>query len=161
MKKINIAHVPVTGDESPRGKYASNIQEISVALGHQPRSLDLAQRHPFDLALVHIPPGKSLCPYHCHGAESELYLVISGRGSVRDQDGTTEVGAGDAFIFMPGEAHQLSNPGSEDFAYYVIADNPRLDSCYFPDSGKWAVTKESPQYITVQGTETDYYKDEE
>jgi hypothetical protein len=43
----------------------------------------------------------------------------------------------------------------------VIADNPRHDSCYYPDSGKWAVRKESPDYIIVQGNETDYYKDEE
>src|SRR5499427_6285769 len=60
-----------------------------------------------------------------------------------------------------GEAHQLLNNGTEDFAYYVIADNPRHDSCYYPDSSKWAVNKESPDYIIVQGIETDYYKDEE
>ena len=108
-----------------------------------------------------FPPGKSYCPYHSHGAESELYLVISGRGTVRDKDGISEVAAGDAFFFGPVEAHQLSNNGTEDFAYYVIADNPRHDSCYYPDSGKWAVSKESPDYIIVQGNETDYYKDEE
>src|SRR5512132_3405035 len=58
-----------------------------------------------------------------------------------------------------GRPHQLSNNGTEDFAYYVIADNPRHDSCYYPDSGKWAVNKESLDYIIVQGNETDYYKD--
>ena len=42
-----------------------------------------------------------------------------------------------------------------------MADNPRDDSCYYPDSGKWAVRKESLNYIIVQGIETDYYKDEE
>src|SRR5262249_32654478 len=47
------------------------------------------------------------------------------------------------------------------FRHYVIADNPRHDSCYYPDSGKCAVNKESPDYIIVQGIETDYYKDEE
>ena len=35
------------------------------------------------------------------------------------------VNAGDAFFFGPGEAHQISNDGDEDFVYYVIADNPR------------------------------------
>ncbi|MDQ6765620.1 MAG: cupin domain-containing protein [Verrucomicrobiota bacterium] len=161
MKVVNIAQVPAQQRQSPGGKYGKTVQEISVALGREPDSLDLARRHPFDLALVRIPPGKSYCPYHSHGAESEFYLVISGRGSVRHKEGTTEVAAGDAFLFAPGEAHQLSNHGSEDFAYYVIADNPRHDSCYYPDSEKWAVTKESPEYITIQGTEADYYKDEE
>ena len=39
-------------------------------------------------------------------------------------------GPGDAFFFGPGEAHQLANAGYEDFVYYVIADNPRGDSCF-------------------------------
>ena len=161
MRIINIARVPAEERKSPGGKYAKTVQQISVALGREPHSLDLAKRHPFDLALVRIPPGKSFCPYHSHGAESELYLVTAGRGKVRDKNGTHEVNVGDAFFFGPGEAHQLSNDGREDFAYYVIADNPRHDSCYYPDSGKWAVTKESADYIFVQGSEADYYKDEE
>ncbi len=161
MKRVNLADVPAEQRESPGGKFAKTVQQISVALGREPDSLDLAKRHPFDLALVLIPPGKSYCPYHSHAIESELYLVVSGRGSVRDKDGTSEVVAGDAFFFGPGEAHQLSNNGTEDFAYYVIADNAPHDSCYYPDSGKWAVRKESPDYVYVQGAEVDYYKDEE
>ena len=95
---------------------------MSIALGRDRESLDLSKRHPFDLAMVRIPKGKSYCPYHSHGAESELYLVISGRGSVRDKDGTTEVSAGDAFFFGPGEAHQLTNAGE---ARPSNADNVR------------------------------------
>jgi uncharacterized cupin superfamily protein len=87
--------------------------------------------------------------------------VVSGRGTIRDKDGTTEVGAGDAFFFAPGEAHQLSNLGEEDFAYYVIADNPRGDSCYYPDSGKWAVALEGPETEIVKGRMADYYEGEE
>ena len=87
--------------------------------------------------------------------------VISGRGTVRDKDGTTEVRAGDSFFFAPGEAHQLSNAGDEDFVYYVIADNPRGDCCYYPDSGKWAVTVEGLEEIIVKGKKTDYYDGEE
>ncbi len=161
MKKVNLAHVPAEQRQSPGGKYAKTITEISVALGREPDSLDLVKRHPFDLALVRIPPGKSYCPYHSHGAESELYLVVSGRGRVRDKDGTSEVTTGDAFFFGPGEAHQLSNDGTEDFAYYVIADNPRHDSCYYPDSGKFAVRKEDDEMVVVNAQETDYFDGEE
>jgi uncharacterized cupin superfamily protein len=121
----------------------------------------LAKRHPFDLALVRIPKGKSYCPYHSHSAESELYLVVSGRGRIRDKNGKTEVGAGDAFFFAPGEAHELTNPGDEDFVYYVIADNPRGDSCYYPDSGKWAVATEGTDEVIVKGKEADYFEGEE
>src|SRR5690348_4138758 len=143
MHKVNLKDIPEQERKSPKGKFGRVSKNISVALGRQPESLDISKRHPFDLVLVRIPKGRSLCPYQAHAAESELYLVVSGRGSVRDNDGIKEVGQRDAFFFQPGEAHQLSNVSDEDFLYYVIADNPRSggatgDSCYCPDSGKWA-----------------------
>ena len=166
MRKVNVKDVPEQERKSPKGKFGRFTKNLSVALGREPESLDLSKRHPFDLALVRIPKGKALCPYHAHAAESELYLVLSGRGNVRDKDGITEVGPGDAFFFQPGEAHQLSNSGDEDFVYYVIADNPRSggktgDSCYYPDSGKWAVTTDGDEEIIVKGSETDYFDGEE
>ena len=166
MHKVNLNDVAEKEKQSPKGKFHRYMKNISIALGREPESLDLSKRHPFDLTLVRIPKGKTLCPYHAHAAESELYLVGSGRGSVRDKDGTTEVGPGDAFFFQPGEAHQLGNAGDEDFVYYVIADNPRSggatgDSCYYPDSGKWAVTTEAREEVVVKGTETDYFDGEE
>src|SRR6201997_1410761 len=166
MRKVNLKDVAEQERKSPNGKCGRFSKNISIALGRQPESLDLSKRHPFDLALVRIPKGKTLCPYHAHAAESELYLVVSGRGNVRDKDGVTEVGPGDSFLFQPGEAHQLSNAGDEDFVYYVIADNPRSgsatgDSCYYPDSGKWAVTTDGHEEIIVKGRETDYFDSEE
>jgi uncharacterized cupin superfamily protein len=161
MRKVNLKDVPEQERKSPKGKFHKFVQDISIALGRESESLDLAKRHPFDLARIRIPKGKSYCPYHSHSAESELYLVISGRGSIRDRNGTTEVGAGDTFFFGPGEAHQLNNAGNEDFVYYVIADNPRGDCCYYPDSGKWAVTVEGLEEIIVKGKKADYYDGEE
>ncbi|MEY2537479.1 MAG: hypothetical protein QOG67_1219 [Verrucomicrobiota bacterium] len=161
MQKVNLRNIQEQEGKSPNGKYHKFVQDISIALGRERDSLDLAKRHPFDLALVRIPKGKSYCPYHSHSAESELYLVVSGRGSIRDKNGKTEVGAGDAFFFAPGEAHELTNPGDEDFVYYVIADNPRGDSCYYPDSGKWAVATEGTDEVIVKGKEADYFEGEE
>jgi uncharacterized cupin superfamily protein len=166
MRKVNLKDIKEEERKSPRGKYHKFVKEVSIGLGREPESLDLAKRHPFDLTLVRIPKGKSYCPYHSHSAESELYLVVSGRGNVRAKDGITEVEAGDAFLFQPGEAHQLTNAGDEDFIYYVIADNPRSggrvgDSCYYPDSGKWAVVREGLEELIVKGNETDYYEGEE
>ncbi len=166
MRRVHLKDIEERERQSPKGKFGRASKNISIALGREPESLDLAKRHPFDLALVRIPKGKLLCPYHAHAAESELYLVVSGRGSIRDKDGITEVGPGDAFFFQPGEAHQITNAGDEDFVYYVIADNPRSggatgDSCYYPDSGKWAVVKEGTEEVIVSGKETDYFDGEE
>jgi uncharacterized cupin superfamily protein len=161
MLKVNLKEIKDEERKSPAGKFHKFVKNISVALGRDSVSLDLAKRHPFDLAVVRIASGKSYCPYHSHSAESEFYLVVSGRGQVRDNRGTTEVGPGDAFFFPPGEAHQISNTSGEDFVYYVIADNPRGDSCYYPDSGKWAVPKEGTEEVIVKGQETDYFDGEE
>ncbi len=161
MRKVNLKDIKERERHSPKGKFGRASKDISVALGRDPDSLDLAKRHPFDLALVRVPKGKAYCPYHSHSSESELYLVVSGRGSVRDKEGSTIVTAGDAFFFGPGEAHQLTNAGEEDFLYYVIADNPRGDSCFYPDSGKFAVWKEDGKEVIVKGTETDYFEGEE
>ena len=161
MQKVNLSDILVGERRSPGGKYHARFQEISVALGRDKNSLDLDKRHPFDLMLAHIPPGASFCPYHAEGAQWELYLVVSGRGEVRHAGGITDVTAGDTFLFKPGEAHQLSNRGAEDFSYYVIADNPIGDSCYYPDSGKYAVRKEGNETVVVRGTETDYFDGEE
>ena len=161
MQKVNTNQVPEQERKSPKGKFGRIAKNISVALGRDPESLDFAKRWPFDVALVTIPAGKSLCPYHSHSAETEFYLVVSGKGSIRDKDGTTQVGVGDAFIFAPGEAHQLTNPGPDDFVYYVIADNPRGDGCFYPDSGKWAVDVERGEGKIVKGTEADYFLGEE
>jgi len=161
MQKVNINEIQERKRQSPNGKFGRASKDISIALWRDPESFDVRNRHPFDLALIRIPKGKALCPYHSHSAESELYLVVSGKGSIRDKKGTTAVAAGDAFFFGPGEAHQVTNAGEEDFVYYVIADNPRGDSCYYPDSGKFAVMKEGTDEVIVRGVETDYFDGEE
>lgn len=160
MRKVNLSEITEGKRTSPKGKYAASYKEISLALGRERDSLDLSKRHPFDLALLRIPPGASHCPYHAHSAQSELFLIVSGLGSVRDGAGTTEVAAGDAFFFGPGEAHQITNPGPNELTYYVIADNPIGDACYYPDSKKWAVFR-PPDNIIMKGSETNYFDGEE
>jgi uncharacterized cupin superfamily protein len=159
MLKINTKDVPETTWASPKGRFGGSGREISVALGRQPASTDLAQRHPFDVEITRIPPGKSACPYHSHSAQWEFYHVISGRGVVRHREGTTLIEPGDAFIFPPGEPHQLSNDGSEDLVFYVVADNPIGESCHYPDSGKWLVR--SPERRLMRSEALDYYDGEE
>jgi uncharacterized cupin superfamily protein len=161
MKKVNVRDINETERVSPKRKYHKFVKDISVALGREDKSLDLMKRHAFDLAMVRVAAGKSYCPYHIESAQWEMYLVVSGRGIVRDADATTEVGPGDAFLFKPGEAHQLTALADEDFVYYVIADNPLGDTCHYPDSGKWYVRKEHNELQVVKGTPTDYFDGEE
>jgi uncharacterized cupin superfamily protein len=159
MKVVNTNKLEECSWSSPNGKFAGAGKEVSEALGRQPQSTDFMQRHPFDVEISRIAPGQAPCPYHSHSAQWEFYHVISGRGSVRHKDGTTEIGPGDAFIFKPGEPHQLANNGDEDLILYVVADNPLGESCHYPDSGKWLVR--SPERRLIRSEPLDYFDGEE
>jgi uncharacterized cupin superfamily protein len=159
MRKINTTNMAEEVWCSPKGKFVSAGKEVSEALGRKPFSTDLKERHPFDVEICRIPPGKSAYPYHSHSAQWEFYHVISGQGIVRHKDGTTRIETGDAFIFEPDQPHQLTNDTSEDLILYVVADNPIGESCYFPDSKKWLVR--SPERRLIRSDGLDYYDGEE
>src|SRR5436305_4404427 len=129
MRKVNTKDVVEFTWSSPKGKFVGAGKEISEELGRKPKSTDLNERHPFDVEILRVPPGKTPYPYHSHSAQWEFYHVISGKGLVRQKDGTTPIDPGDAFIFKPGEPHQISNPSKDDLIIYVVADNSLDKSC--------------------------------
>src|SRR5215510_4131699 len=147
MKKINTNQLPEENWASPKGKFVGAGRQVSEALGRNPRSTDLNERHPFDVEIARIPPGKAPYPYHSHSAQWEFYHVISGTGVVRHQEGTTPIESGDAFLFKPGEPHQITNDGTVDLLIYVVADNPIGESCHYPDSNKWLVRSPARRLI--------------
>jgi len=159
MQIINTNKMAEETWASPKGKFAGAGKGVSEALGRKPTSTDLNERHPFDVEICRIPPGQTPYPYHSHSAQWEFYHVISGQGVVRHKDGNTAIKAGDAFIFKPGEPHQLTNDGKEDLVLYVVADNPIGESCHYPDSQKWIVR--SPERRLIRSEPLDYYDGEE
>ncbi|MBV8639341.1 MAG: cupin domain-containing protein, partial [Candidatus Eremiobacteraeota bacterium] len=120
---------------------------------------DFMQRHPFDVELLRVPPGAKPYPYHAHSTQWEFYIVVSGTGVSRDDEGKTPIGPGDALLYKPGEAHQFINDGDEDLLVYVIANNPFNDTAYYPDSQKWSV--KIPQRRLLRGENLDYFDGEE
>jgi uncharacterized cupin superfamily protein len=159
MRKVNTKDMAEFSWSSPKGKFVGAGKEVSEALGRNPHSTDLRERHPFDVEILRIPPAKSPYPYHSHSAQWEFYQVISGTGNVRHSDGTSPIEAGDAFLFAPGQPHQLINDSSEDLILYVVADNPFGESNYLPDSQKWIVR--SPATRAIRSEAVDYYEGEE
>jgi uncharacterized cupin superfamily protein len=159
MHKVNTAQIVEVTWSSPKGKFVGAGKEVSEELGRKPESTDLNERHPFDVEICRIPPGKTPYPYGSHSAQWEFYHVISGSGVVRHKDGTTPIESGDAFIFKPGEPHQLINNSTQDLILYVVADNPIGDSAYFPDSNKWLVF--SPERRVIRSDALDYFDGEE
>ena len=159
MQKVNTNRIKEDVWSSPKGKFAGARKGVSEALGRKPHSTDLRERHPFDVEICRIPPGQTPYPYHSHSAQWEFYHVISGHGVVRHAQGITNIEPGDAFLFEPGQAHQITNPGVSDLVLYVVADNPIGESCHYPDSGKWLVR--SPERQLLRSGSVDYFDGEE
>jgi len=159
MQKVNIRNISEETWTSPKGKFATIDKQLSVALGRKRDSTDLSERHPFDVEICRVPPGKSSCPYHSHSAQWEFYHVISGKGQIRDGEGLTAVESGDVFIFKPDEAHQVINDSEEELIMYIVADNPIGETCHYPDSNKWLVR--SPERRLIRSEALDYLDGEE
>jgi uncharacterized cupin superfamily protein len=71
----------------------------------------------------------------------------------------TPLEPGDAFLFEPGQPHQLLSDPAEDLVLYIVADNPIGESCHYPDSGKWMVR--SPERRLLRSEPLDYFDGEE
>ena len=78
---------------------------------------------------------------------------------MRDATGTIPVEPGDTFLLPPGEAHQITNDGTEDLVLYLVADNPLGECCHYPDSGKWMV--QLPERRVLRSEDIDYFDGEE
>ncbi|HEX3717158.1 MAG TPA: cupin domain-containing protein [Verrucomicrobiae bacterium] len=159
MRKINTKDIDEVTWSSPKGKFMGAGKEISEALGRVPQSTDIKERHPFDVEILRIPAGKTPYPFHSHSAQWEFYHIISGKGLLRHKEGTAAIEMGDAFLFQPGEPHQLINDSSDDLLVYVVADNPFGESCHYPDSGKWLVR--SPESRLIRSDPLKYHDGEE
>jgi|SRR5579863_4077804 len=159
MKKVNLSEVREDEDWSPKRTMGGYGKLLSEALGRKRDSMDLLERHPFDVEIQRIPPGIATCPYHAHSAQWEFYYVLSGTGAIRDESGVTIVGPGDAFLFKPGEAHQIRGEGPGDFVVMCVADNPIGEACFYPDSNKWSV--ELPEPVILRSEPLDYFDGEE
>ncbi len=159
VRKVNTNTLDELTWASPKRKFFGAGKQVSEALGRDARSTDLLERHPFDVEIARVPAGCTPFPYHSHSMQWEFYHVIAGNGIVRHDGGHTAIEPGDAFIFKPGEAHQLINDGTDDLVLYVVADNPTGESCHYPDSGKFAVR--SPVNQVLRAEVVDYYEGEE
>lgn len=158
MPSVSLATLPEEEQRSLSGKFHSFSRNLSLALGGVRNAGTWGGGHPFDLQLRRVPPGAAVCPCHAHLAQWELFVVRAGTATVRAGAETHRVETGGVFLHPPGEAHQLSNPGASDLEVLIIADNPPLDACYYPDSDKWGLRPPNRFFRTVP---TDYFDGED
>ncbi len=159
--RINESAVSWSEWGSPKGTFLELGREISSQLTAEAKVPDehaLVRHRPFEVELVRVKPGKRPFPLHGHTVQWEYYIVLSGRGLMIQETGTEPIPMepGDHLIQPPGWEHTIENTGSEDLLYYVIADNPVDDACWYPDSKKWAAVGHVFRMV-----EADYFDGEE
>jgi uncharacterized cupin superfamily protein len=88
------------------------------------------------------PPGKSVCPFHNHRVNEELFFVLEGEGLLRFGAEQFPIRKGDFIACPPGGrevAHQMINTGSVDLKYLALSTKNREEVCEYPDSNKIGV----------------------
>jgi mannose-6-phosphate isomerase-like protein (cupin superfamily) len=64
------------------------------------------------LAEATVPPGGETAE-HYHRTSEEIYLFLSGMGTMRLDDEEAHVRAGDCVVIAPGAVHKLFNRGTD------------------------------------------------
>jgi len=113
----------------------------------------------FDVKLM--DPGKFSYPYHFHRNAEEIFVILSGKATLRTPDGFEELSEGDIVFFEigPSGAHQLYNHTEEPCKYLDIRTFTDIDVCEYPDTGKVNILPNQEVYKTED--RVDYYKGEE
>jgi uncharacterized cupin superfamily protein len=89
-------------------------------------------------SLYELPPGQALCPYHYEYGEEEWLLVVAGRPTLRDPDGTHELEPSDMVFFPrgPDGAHQIRNDSDETVRVLMWSNVVLPTATVYPDSDK-------------------------
>ena len=70
------------------------------------------------LAEIRHPPGTS-SQEHFHTEAEEVYYVLEGRGGVRVDGETRDIGPGDVVVIVPGQRHTVWQEGEGDLVLLV------------------------------------------
>ncbi len=159
MRIIHESQVTEEHRCSPKGSFELFRKHMSIALGGVKDTGRWGGGHPFDVEITRLPPGKRNYPLHAHAAQTEYYVIVSGRGKVVTDGGVEHLlKAGDHFVAHPGEAHQIVADRDVELSFLVIADNHPADITSYPNTGKRHL---KPEYRVVAVQEADYYDGEE
>jgi uncharacterized cupin superfamily protein len=115
-------------------------------------------------SLYVLPPGEALCPYHYEYGEEEWLLVLEGRATVRDPDGTAELGPGELVYFPNGPegAHQVRNDSGDAVRVLLWSTIETPAVTAYPDSDKVGVyvRPREESLLVRRESAVDYYDGE-
>jgi uncharacterized cupin superfamily protein len=131
MRRVNLDEPTFDYDDDDPDGMRSGMFRCGPQLGAQTTGTSL-----YELA-----PGQALCPYHYEYGEEEWLLVVRGRPSLRDPDGTHQLEPWDVVFFPrgPDGAHQLRNDGAETARVLMWSTVVQPTATVYPDSDKVAI----------------------
>ena len=110
-----------------------------------------------------VPPGKRSCPFHSHRGEEEMFLILSGNGTLRYGNETRRIRAGDVICCPTGgpeTAHQIVNDSDAPLAYLSISTMMPTEVCEYPDSKKIGAFGKDFRHMTRTEHHLDYWTGE-
>jgi mannose-6-phosphate isomerase-like protein (cupin superfamily) len=81
---------------------------------------------PFEGAWCVLRPGTTSSPHAHH--EYEIFIAVSGTGSLTVDGEVRPFAAGDIVRLPPGCTHSVTNDGEEDFEYYGVWWDPEMSA---------------------------------
>jgi uncharacterized cupin superfamily protein len=126
-----------------------------------PKLAEIVKSKHLQFDIRSLDPGKYSYPFHFHRNAEEIFVILSGKATLRTSDKFVELSEGDIVFFEigPKGAHQLYNHSEKPCRFLDIRTDIGLDVCEYPDSGKINILPNKEIYQTED--KVDYYKDED
>jgi uncharacterized cupin superfamily protein len=154
MRRVSISDPTFTYDPEDAEGFRAGMFRFGPGLG--------AERT--GTTLYELPPGESVCPYHYEYGEEEWLLVLAGRPSVRDPEGTEQLEPFDVVFFPtgPAGAHQIRNDTGETARVLMWGMVVVPTATAYPDSDKVAVWTgdKAEDLIVRRSSGVEYYDGE-
>jgi uncharacterized cupin superfamily protein len=113
-------------DIPPRRRFHEDIAATWIDLGRAAGSVDVG------VQLIRIEPGKRSTPAHVHGAEEEIFYVLSGSGLLWQSGATCRVSAGDCIVHRPLRGTHTLRADGEGMEVLAFGTRVLLELCYLP-----------------------------
>jgi uncharacterized cupin superfamily protein len=154
MRRVSISDPSFTYDPEDAEGFRAGMFRFGPSLG--------AERT--GTTVYELPPGESVCPYPYEYGEEEWLLVLAGRPSVREPEGTEQLEPFDVVFFPtgPAGAHQIRNDTDETARVLMWGMVVIPTATAYPDSDKvgvWTGDK-AEDLIVRRSSGVEYYDGE-
>jgi uncharacterized cupin superfamily protein len=154
MRRISISDPNFTYDPEDAAGFRAGMFRFGASLGAKETGTTVYE----------LPPGESVCPYHYEYGEEEWLLVLAGRPTVRDPEGTEQLDPFDVVFFPmgPAGAHLIRNDTDETVRVLMWGMVITPTATAYPDSDKVAVWTgdKAEDLIVRRSSGVDYYDGE-